>query len=105
MRLVVRYSVSMRRTNGRRPGRMKRGIFLTPLLLTLLVWAVLLPDAGATSDGTVRVSVSTLGAQGSGASYPADISASGRYVLFSSDASNLVTGDTNSVRDVFVRDR
>jgi archaellum component FlaF (FlaF/FlaG flagellin family) len=32
------------------------------------------------------------------------ISADGRYVAFGSDASNLVPGDTNSKKDVFVRD-
>src|SRR4029077_18807002 len=34
----------------------------------------------------------------------ASISANGRFVAFVSDASNLVQGDTNHVRDVFVRD-
>lgn len=33
------------------------------------------------------------------------LSADGRYVLFSSLASNLVIGDTNGVEDVFLRDR
>jgi hypothetical protein len=33
------------------------------------------------------------------------ISAGGRYVAFGSQASNLVPGDTNHGRDVFVRDR
>jgi Tol biopolymer transport system component len=32
------------------------------------------------------------------------ISADGRYVAFASDASNLVLGDSNGARDVFVRD-
>src|SRR5689334_24115886 len=38
--------------------------------------------------------------------YAADtvISGNGRYVAFSSCASNLVAGDTNGQRDVFVRD-
>ena len=35
----------------------------------------------------------------------ATISASGRYVTFESAASNLVAGDTNAFRDIFVRDR
>jgi Tol biopolymer transport system component len=35
----------------------------------------------------------------------ATISADGRYVSFSSDASGLVAGDTNGTADVFVRDR
>ena len=33
------------------------------------------------------------------------ISADGRFVAFSSDATNLVPGDTNGAADVFVRDR
>ncbi|MBI5668670.1 MAG: PD40 domain-containing protein [Chloroflexi bacterium] len=33
------------------------------------------------------------------------LSLDGRYLAFSSDASNLVSGDTNNVRDVFVYDR
>ena len=35
----------------------------------------------------------------------ASISADGRYVAFSSDAPNLVPGDTNDAFDVFVHDR
>jgi Tol biopolymer transport system component len=35
----------------------------------------------------------------------ATISADGRFVLFTSDADNLVRGDTNDDEDVFVRDR
>ena len=33
------------------------------------------------------------------------LSADGRFVAFVSDASNLLSGDTNDFRDVFVRDR
>ena len=35
----------------------------------------------------------------------AAISDDGRYVAFASDASNLVSGDTNGIRDIFVHDR
>ena len=35
----------------------------------------------------------------------AAISANGRYVTYSSDASNLVPGDTNGAEDIFVFDR
>jgi Tol biopolymer transport system component len=53
---------------------------------------------------TTRVSVATDGTQGNGHSlYPA-ISADGGYVAFYSAASNLVSGDTNGVADVFVHD-
>jgi Tol biopolymer transport system component len=58
-----------------------------------------------TSHKTVRVSVGQNGVQGNEASYSPSISASGRYVSFVSDASNLVPGDTNNSSDVFVRDR
>ncbi len=54
---------------------------------------------------TTRVSVDSSGIQQG--DYPSDypsISADGRYVAFSSDASNLVSGDTNGYQDVFVRD-
>ncbi|WSQ06506.1 hypothetical protein OG604_01240 [Streptomyces sp. NBC_01231] len=37
--------------------------------------------------------------------YEPSISANGRYVAFTSDRSDLVPGDTNNSRDVFVRDR
>jgi Tol biopolymer transport system component len=58
------------------------------------------------SGRTIRVSVSTSGAQGSrGDSVRPAISASGRFVAFRSSAANLVSGDTNGVGDVFVRDR
>jgi len=54
---------------------------------------------------TERVSVSTAGVEGNGDSEYGAISGDGRFVAFESSASNLVGGDTNSVRDVFVRDR
>jgi hypothetical protein len=54
---------------------------------------------------TVRLSLSSAGAEADGESnYPA-ISASGRFVVFSSSATNLVPGDTNGLEDIFVRDR
>ncbi len=63
------------------------------------------PQCG--SGTTERVSVSSSGVQGSGTSSngSGSLSASGRYVVFSSEASNLVQGDTNLKKDVFVRDR
>lgn len=54
---------------------------------------------------TVRVSVSSTGAQAdAGSGNAAKLSADGRYVVFSSIASNLVPGDSNGVEDVFRRD-
>jgi Tol biopolymer transport system component len=51
------------------------------------------------------VSVASDGTQGNGAAQHAMISANGRYVAFQSDASTLVSGDTNNTHDVFVHDR
>src|SRR6056297_140135 len=51
------------------------------------------------------VSVATSGSFGNFATSAGRISATGRYVVFSSDASNLVTGDTNGRTDIFLRDR
>jgi WD40-like Beta Propeller Repeat len=54
---------------------------------------------------TTRVSVDSAGNEGNARSSTVSISADGRFVAFSSDASNLVPGDTNRVEDVFVHDR
>ncbi|MFI0843310.1 beta strand repeat-containing protein [Mesorhizobium sp. IMUNJ 23232] len=53
---------------------------------------------------TTLASVSTVGGSGDGQSSGASISGNGRYVVFQSDATNLVAGDTNGTTDVFVRD-
>ncbi|MEK6719993.1 MAG: PA14 domain-containing protein [Chloroflexota bacterium] len=51
---------------------------------------------------TVRVSLSTAGAQGNGRSAEVALSGDGTAVAFESDASNLVTGDSNAKTDVFI---
>lgn len=53
---------------------------------------------------TTRLSVGPGGEQAGDASSEPTITADGRYVAFGSSAANLVSGDTNKVRDVFVRD-
>jgi archaellum component FlaF (FlaF/FlaG flagellin family) len=53
---------------------------------------------------TERVSVDSAGNESNGSSGPISISADGRYVAFSSTASNLVPDDTNGTTDVFVHD-
>ena len=54
---------------------------------------------------TSVVSVSSVGAIGDGFSLMPRISPDGRFVVFDSEAWNLVAGDTNGASDVFVRDR
>ena len=52
-----------------------------------------------------RVSVNDSGKPGNKQSFGASISADGRFVVFISDANNLVPGDTAGNQDVFLRDR
>ena len=52
-----------------------------------------------------RVSLANDGSQGNGGSYLGGISSDGRFVVFGSQADNLVAGDTNGAFDAFVRDR
>lgn len=52
-----------------------------------------------------RVSVSTAGVQADGDSLRPRISADGELVVFRSEASNLVAGDSNAAADIFVHDR
>jgi len=56
------------------------------------------------TNTTTRVSVSSTGNQGNEDSGSPSISADGRFVTFSSEASNLVPRDTNDSEDIFVRD-
>ena len=58
------------------------------------------------TNTTTLVSVSSSGDRGNGYSSASltSISADGRFVVFESDATNLVPGDTNNERDIFVRD-
>lgn len=56
-----------------------------------------------TAATTTRASVSTGGTQANGLSGSPRITGDGSRVVFVSDASNLVSSDTNGKRDVFVR--
>jgi LPXTG-site transpeptidase (sortase) family protein len=69
---------------------------------TFGTWDIFIRDR--TSNTTTLVSVSTSGAEANNSSYRPSISADGRYVAFDSLASNLISGDTNSTYDIFVRD-
>lgn len=71
-------------------------------------------DSNSTSDilvfdrltgKTERVSISATGVEGNGYSSHPSLSGDGRYVSFTSNANNLVPGDTNDRSDIFVFDR
>ena len=76
---------------------------LMALLISLMPGATL--PAYAAAGDTTRVSVDLSGAQANGWSRQTTISGDGRYMAFESDASNLVSGDTNEAGDIFVHDR
>jgi len=74
------------------------------LLASLIAAASAAAPFGA--QATQRVSVSSTGVQSNGHSLgPGAIAASGLFVAFTSNASNLVAGDTNNSADAFVHDR
>lgn len=62
---------------------------------------VFIHDARETMS-TIRVSVADDGTEGNDHSYLPSLAYKGEVVAFESDASNLVSGDTNGQRDVFV---
>jgi YD repeat-containing protein len=57
---------------------------------------------GVQAGEPLRVSLSASGTQGNARSFAPSIRGDGAAIAFASDATNLVTGDTNAVRDVFV---
>ncbi|MBP7006543.1 MAG: PD40 domain-containing protein, partial [Candidatus Pacebacteria bacterium] len=56
--------------------------------------------------GTTEIlSISSNEIQGNDQSYKPSVSSDGRYVTFYSEATNLISGDTNDAGDIFIRDR
>lgn len=58
-----------------------------------------------TTGETRRVSVSSTGIQANRAAGSPQITLDGRYILFTADASNLVSGDGNNATDLFLHDQ
>ncbi len=72
------------------------------ILLLSLVFSTACTSSKA--QGTQRVSVADDESQADNRSKQPSISADGRYVAFTSEATNLVEKDLNGVMDVFIRD-
>jgi Tol biopolymer transport system component len=77
---------------------------------TCLIGIVVMAAVTGTAFAQVieRVSVSSAGVEADGDSFAHlydAASGDGRFIVFESDATNLVPGDGNGVRDVFLRDR
>lgn len=92
------------------PSRWTRILAVSPAWITFLLAALAFGDSPSLNScrtptaRTERVDVSTAGDQSNGVTSRGPISASGRFVAFSSTATNLVPGDTNDAEDVFLRD-
>jgi len=76
-----------------------------PTIITLAALVLVSTAPSATTARTTRVSLSTSQQQGDRPSWTAGVSASGRFVAFTSQATDLVPGDTNDRQDAFVIDR
>jgi Tol biopolymer transport system component len=69
----------------------------------LLRAGLFLRDRASNTTTLISVNLSGTG-DGNSNSYSGTVSTNGRYVVFASDASDLVPGDTNGVTDIFLRD-
>ena len=87
------------------PLLLAAAVFGVVLLMACGAGAVETPLIDAPASTLQRVSVDSGGAQGNGPSGEPAISTDGRFIAFSSQASNLVDQDTNGSRDIFVHDR
>jgi Tol biopolymer transport system component len=107
---LVSVSTNGQQSRGRAPSISAHGRFVA---FTSAAHNLVAGDTNRLSDVFVRdtlahttrlVSVGLKGQSGNNGSLLSDISSDGRSVAFTSDASDLVPNDTNSSRDVFVRD-
>lgn len=81
---------------------MRRFHFLQAVFASLLLGSGL---AMAQHPVVERVSIATDGTQGNWQSRNPAVSDGGRYIVFESDATTLVAGDSNNQSDIFVHDR
>jgi Tol biopolymer transport system component len=82
---------------------------VTPKTAAILFTMAMMLPAGAAAQVIERISLDSHEHEGAGTSLVPQstrvVSIDGRFVVFSSDADNLVANDTNGISDVFLRDR
>ncbi|MGB2895018.1 MAG: PKD domain-containing protein [Anaerolineales bacterium] len=76
----------------------------TVVIIMLASPTLFVQVARANSAVTERVSISSAGIEGDRVSRTPSISADGRFIVFPSEATNLVDGDTNNAQDIFIHD-
>ncbi|HUS85549.1 MAG TPA: hypothetical protein VMX56_10415, partial [Anaerolineales bacterium] len=78
---------------------------LSAIVIVMLVSPALLVQATlANTELTERVSISSAGLEGDQVSRTPSISADSQIIVFASEATSLVVGDTNDVQDIFLHD-
>ncbi|MEZ4511877.1 MAG: hypothetical protein R3C62_08375 [Chloroflexota bacterium] len=78
---------------------------LSLIALLGLLLPITLQIASAAPGSLTRISVNSSGVEGNGESYNPRISSNGRFITFTSNATNLVPNDTNNNGDVFVAEQ
>ncbi len=87
------------------PSKLHIPRLLSAVVIVMLASPALLVQATmAGSVVTERVSISSAGFEGNQVSRTPSISADGRFIVFASEATNLVDGDNNGVEDIFLHD-
>jgi len=88
------------------PARSSRRILGALLAIVLAVpWIAPTVAPGVAANTTMRVSLTNDGEEADDRSKQPSLSTDGRYVAFTSYATNLVPDDENDAEDIFVRDR
>ncbi|MCJ7548509.1 MAG: hypothetical protein MUQ30_02365, partial [Anaerolineae bacterium] len=87
------------------PSKPRFPRLLSAVVIVMLASPALLVQATlANPSETERVSISSTGSEGDQLSQTPSISADGRIIVFASEATNLVDGDSNGVQDIFLHD-
>jgi len=77
--------------------KIKIGLLIISLFIALIICS--------TASATEIINKNSNGKLPNGDSSPGSMSSDGRFVVFSSEATNLVAGDTNNMADLFLKDK
>lgn len=95
-------------TSSRSCPKSDTGSFVARMIIVALVASLLVVSqsrlVSSAPGDRLRPSSNASGVEGNADSYFPEITPDGRYVVFQSSSSNLVTGDTNITSDVFIKD-
>jgi len=87
------------------PSKLRFPRLLSAVLIVLLASPALFVQATlAHPNETERVSINSAGSEGNRVSRTPSINADGQIIVFASEATNLVDGDTNNFQDIFLHD-